>query len=139
MPVYQISEKANNLSKAVLDASFYIHTQLGPGLLEKVYEECLVHLLEKQNMKVERQKPVPVSFENVHIDTGFRLDLLVEDELIVELKSVEKVLPLHEAQLHTYLKLSKKDLGLLLNFNVRHFKDGIKRIGMAQKTQRSFV
>lgn len=115
-----------------MDCCFYIHTQLGPGLLESVYEECLFHLLKEKGIPVERQKTLPITLGNIIIPSGLRLDLLVNDDIIVELKAVEKIIPIHEAQLHTYLKLSEKPLGLLINFNVRSLKDGIKRIAMTR-------
>lgn len=139
MALYQISEKTNLLSKTILDAAFRVHSELGPGLLESVYEACLAQVLLKGGIKVERQKVLPVRFEDMLIETGFRLDLLVENEIIVEIKAHEKILPVHEAQLFTYLKLSQKPLGMILNFNARHLKDGIKRIAMAQNYSEDFV
>lgn len=123
-----ISEHANLVSKTILDCCFFVHTQLGPGLLESVYEECVFHFLKAKNLEVERQKPVPIQIADLHLPCGLRLDLLVENEIILELKAVERILPIHEAQIHTYLKLSGKRLGLLVNFNVRSLKDGIIRI-----------
>ena len=131
--IYEISEETNRLSKSILDCCFYIHTKLGPGLLESVYEECLFHFLLKENIKVEKQKALPVKIDDLILPTGLRLDLLVEDQIIVELKSVERLMPIHEAQIHTYLKLSGKPLGLLLNFNVPSMKDGIRRIAMTKQ------
>ncbi len=128
-----ITEETNKLSKEILDCCFYIHTKLGPGLLESVYEDCLFHFLLQRKINVEKQKTLPIKIDDFKIPTALRLDLLVEDQIIVELKSVERLLPLHEAQLHTYLKLSGKPLGLLLNFNVKSMKDGIKRIAMTKQ------
>ncbi len=139
MTVYRIDETTNRLSKDILDAAFYIHTHLGPGLLEKVYEESLCHVLQKKGFSVEKQKILPVTFDDIYIEAGFRTDLIVDDTIIIELKACEKILPVHEAQLHTYLKLSKKPLGLILNFNVKSLKDGIKRIAMAQNQKENFV
>lgn len=139
MTVYEIDEHTNRLSKEVLDASFYVHTKLGPGLLESVYVSCVAHLLTQKGFNIETEKTLPVVFDTIKVDAGFRLDMLVEDRLIVEFKAVEKLLPVHEAQLHTYLKLSGKSLGLLLNFNVKSLKDGIKRIAMSQNEKRNFV
>lgn len=139
MTVYNIDTGTNQLSKAVLDAAFYIHTQMGPGLLESVYEKCMFHYLSRQGYKVEGQKVLPVFFDGFLIESGFRLDLLIEDKLIVEIKACEKILPIHEAQIHTYLKLSEKTLGLILNFNVRSMKDGIKRIAKTNMAKENFV
>lgn len=105
---------------------------MGPGLLEKVYEESLCYFLAKQGMAFERQKVLPLFIEGNRLDAGFKLDLVVEDFIIVELKSVEKLLPVHDAQLYTYLKLSGYPLGLLINFNVKLLKDGLKRMAMTK-------
>jgi GxxExxY protein len=105
-----------------------VHTALGPGLLESTYEACLVHELKKAGLKVLSQVALPVNYDGETIELGYRIDLLVEDVIIVELKSVDKIIPLHQAQLMSYLKLSGNRLGLLINFNVLHLKDGIKRI-----------
>ena len=137
--IYEIDEKSNKASKVILDMAFQVHTALGPGLLESVYETCLAHKLLRQGLKVERQKVLPVQFEGELIETGFRTDLIVEDCVIVELKACEKILPLHEAQLHTYLKLSDITLGLLLNFNETSLKNGIKRIAKSKESKKNFV
>jgi len=126
------SQDDNNLSGEVIASAIHIHSILGPGLFEKVYQECLFYHLSKKGFKVEREKILPVTFEDVFLDAGYRLDLLIEDRLIVELKAVEKIMPVHEAQLYTYLKLSKKPFGLILNFNCPRLKDGIKRMAMTQ-------
>jgi GxxExxY protein len=139
MSIYQIDAEKNRLSKEILDCAFHVHTQLGPGLVEKIYEECFAHTLKKRNINFERQKYLPVYFDDTKIDAGLRLDLLVEDKVIVELKACEKIIPVHEAQLHTYLKLSGKSLGLLINFNVSSLKDGIKRIAMTKNLNKSFA
>jgi len=115
-------------SGKVLSAAFKVHTALGPGLLEKVYEECLHYELLKIGLQVERQKPMPLVYETVKMDCGCRLDLFVEKSLIVEVKAVEVFNDVHIAQLLTYLRLSNIRLGLLLNFKVVHLCDGIKRI-----------
>jgi GxxExxY protein len=128
----EISGQTNRISKEILDSCFYIHTKLGPGLLESVYEETLFHFLKEKSLKVERQKVLPIQIDNLVIPSGLRLDLIVEDSVIVELKAVEKIAPIHEAQMHTYLKLSGTPLGLIINFNVRSLKDGIKRIAMSK-------
>ncbi len=116
------------VGKKVLDAAYDVHSALGPGLLESVYEACLAHKLREQKILVETQVVMPVTFEGVQIETGLRLDLLAGKQVIVELKSVESMIPLYEAQLLTYLKVTGLRLGYLINFNVVHLKDGIKRM-----------
>jgi GxxExxY protein len=118
----------NEISGEIIDAAMKVHSVLGPGLLESAYEACLKHELLKRGLKVVSQVMLPVQYDGVVIDAGYRIDLLVEDSVVIELKAVEKVVPIHEAQLLTYLKLSGMRLGLLLNFNVLHMKDGIKRM-----------
>ena len=118
----------NQIAKEIVDAAYKIHTTLGPGLLESVYEAVMVHDLKNRNLNVERQKPIPVVYEDVRLDEGFRADLLVEDKVIVELKSVETIAPVHKKQLLTYLRLADKRLGLLVNFGVAKIKDGITRV-----------
>jgi len=118
----------NEVSGQIVDAAMRVHTALGPGLLESAYEGCLTYELRKRGLKVAAQVGLPVVYEGVNIDVGYRIDLLVDDLVIVELKAVDKLAPIHEAQLLTYLKLSGKRLGLLINFNVLHLKDGIKRM-----------
>jgi len=118
----------NEVSGQIVDAAMRVHTALGPGLLESAYEGCLTYELRKRGLKVAPQVGLPVVYEGVNIDVGYRIDLLVDDLVIVELKAVDKLAPIHEAQLLTYLKLSGKRLGLLINFNVLHLKDGIKRM-----------
>ncbi len=118
----------NKVSGDVVDAAMHVHSVLGPGLLESVYETCLSHELNKRGLLVQTQISLPVHYDHLELDTGFRLDLLVENNIIVELKAVEKLLPIHKAQLLTYLKLSRKSLGLLINFNSVHLRDGIKRM-----------
>lgn len=125
-----IAAETERIASIVLDAAFKVHRALGPGLLESVYELCLCHELAKQNVPFERQLALPVLYEGLSIDAGFRLDLLVADFVVVELKAVEKLTPLFEAQLLTYLKLSGKRLGLLINFNTPLLKDGIKRLAL---------
>lgn len=120
--------KMNQISGQIIDAAMKVHSVLGPGLLESAYEGCLLHELNKRGLKVQSQVALPVHYAGVEIELGYRLDLLVEDCVIVELKAVEKITPLHQAQILSYLKLSNKSLGLLINFNVLHLKEGIKRI-----------
>ena len=114
--------------KMILDCSFKVHTALGPGLLESAYENCLYYELQQSGLYVEKQKPLPLVYKEVKLEAGYRIDLLVENKVIVEIKSVESLADLHMAQIITYLKLSGCKLGLLANFNVRHLKDGIKRV-----------
>jgi GxxExxY protein len=118
----------NELTERVIGSCIEIHRSLGPGLLESAYEECLCHELSAAHIGFERQKPLPVRYKGVKLDCGYRLDLVVEQKLIIELKAIEQLLPIHEAQLLTYLKLSGLTLGLLINFNVPVLKSGIKRI-----------
>ena len=118
----------NEISGEIVDAAFHIHSKLGPGLLESVYEVILARELEKRGLKVERQKVVPIVFEGVRFTEGFCADLVVEDAVIVELKSVEQLAPVHHKQLLTYLRLLDYRLGLLINFGAPVIKDGIKRI-----------
>ena len=118
----------NAIAKEIVDAAFRIHTALGPGLLESVYDAVLSYELGRRGLRIARQHPIPVVYENIRIDTGFRADLIVEDKVIVEIKSVEVVVPVHKKQLLTYLRLADKRLGLLINFQVALIKDGITRI-----------
>ena len=118
----------NEIAGQVVDAAFKIHKTLGPGLLESVYEEILAFELRKRELKLERQVAVPVVYESVRLEIGFRIDLLVEDKLIIEVKSVEKILDVHKSQLLTYLKLTGKRLGLLINFNEKLIKSGMSRV-----------
>ena len=116
------------VGKKVLDAAFKVHTGLGPGLLESVYEACLAYEIHKSGLKVETQVAFPVVYEGVHVDAGLRMDMLVEKCVIVEIKSVETMNPIYKAQLLTYLKLTKIRLGYLINFNVPHLRDGFERM-----------
>jgi GxxExxY protein len=118
----------NHISGKIIEAAMTVHSALGPGLLESAYEACLLHELRKIGLLVSSQVSLPIMYDGLKIDAGYRIDLLVEDCVIVELKAVEKVLPIHEAQILSYLKLSNKRLGLLVNFNVVHLKDGLKRV-----------
>lgn len=118
----------NDISGLVVDAAIHVHKNLGPGLLESIYEEALCYELGKRNIAFERQKTLTVPYEDIILNTQLRLDLIVENQIVVELKSSEKIIPLYEAQLLTYLKISGLPLGLLLNFNSTLMKDGIRRI-----------
>jgi GxxExxY protein len=118
----------NEVTAQIVDAAYRIHTELGPGLLETVYEVTLAHALRKRGLRVRRQVPVPVEYEGLQFDEGFRMDLLVEESIIVEIKSVEKNHPVHPKQLRRHLVLAKLQLGLVLNFGLERMKDGITRI-----------
>lgn len=117
----------DNITSIIIGAAIEVHKELGPGLMESVYEVCLQKLLLRHDLKVERQVKLPVVFKGEKLDKDFFIDMLVEDKIIVELKCVDEILPIHEAQLLTYLKLSGNNLGLIINFNVVLLKDGIKR------------
>jgi len=116
------------LSGKVLRAAIDVHRELGPGLLESTYEACLCHELTVSGIAFQRQLELPVLYKGIALSCGYRIDMLVEDKILLEIKSVDRLLPIHEAQLLTYLKLSRTPLGLLLNFNVPLLKDGIKRL-----------
>ena len=118
----------NDITGTIVDAAMTVHSELGPGLLESTYEACLFHELKSRNIHILNQLTLPVIYKQARIGTGYRIDLLVEDKVIIELKVVDKLLPIHEAQLLTYLKLSNKKVGLLINFNTLRLKHGIKRI-----------
>jgi GxxExxY protein len=118
----------NEITGIILEEAIKIHTNLGPGLFESVYEEVLFYRLTKRNLKVERQVPIPVFYEEVKMEIGFKADLIVEEEVIVEIKSIESLAPVHHKQLLTYLKLTTLKVGLLINFNEELLKNGIKRI-----------
>jgi GxxExxY protein len=121
-------ERSNQLSQEIIGAAIEVHRELGPGLLESAYEACLCHELFLRKIPFVHQVPLPINFKGVHLDCGYRMDLLVDDLVIVELKSVESLRPLDEAQLLTYLRQKKLWLGLLINFNVTVLKKGIKRM-----------
>jgi len=114
--------------KRILDISFAVHTELGPGLLESAYEECLYYELKNSGLIVEKQKALPLVYKEVKLDAGYRVDLFIENSIIIEIKSVEALCDIHLAQILTYMKLAHCKLGLLVNFNVKHLKDGIKRV-----------
>lgn len=116
------------LSGAILGAAIEVHRELGPGLLESTYEECLCYEFSVRGIAFQRQLELPVCYKSLRLESGYRIDILVADKIVLELKSVERLLPIHHAQLITYLKLSGRKLGLLMNFNVSFMKDGIKRI-----------
>ena len=118
----------NEISSIVVDVCYKIHVKLGPGLLESVYEAILYHELVKRGLNIERQKPLPVIWDGIALDIGFRADLIVENKVILEIKSVEQIIEIHGKQVLTYLKITKMKLGLLINFNVPIIKLGIKRV-----------
>ena len=118
----------NEITGKIIECAIKVHKVLGPGLLEGTYEVCLVHELKKAKLRVESQVFLPVVYDGIELDAGYRLDILVEDKIIVELKTVENILPIHKAQTLTYLKLANKRIGLIINFNVALLKSGIKRI-----------
>ena len=120
--------EVNDLTKTIIGAAIEVHRTLGPGLLESTYEACLFYELEQMGLFVERQVELPVKYKNVRVEIGYRIDLLVENQVIIEVKSVKELLPVHMAQMITYLKISNKSKGLLMNFNVAKLIDGVKRI-----------
>ena len=118
----------NYLSKEILDASITVHKEMGPGLLESVYEYCLINELQRRNILLENQVSVPLFYKGEQLEKGFKLDIMVEKEIIVEIKAVEQILPVHKAQVISYLRLAGKKLGFLINFNVPLLKDGFIRL-----------
>jgi GxxExxY protein len=121
-------QELNALTERIIGLAIKVHKVLGPGLLESTYEICFAYELEKNGFKVERQKVLPVVYEGISIECGYRIDLMINGKIVLELKSIEKFLPVHEAQLLSYLKLSRCKLGLLINFNTKYLKDGIVRL-----------
>ena len=121
-------DSLNNVTSGIIGAAIDVHRALGPGLLESAYEACLAYELIQREMKVEQQKPLPLIYRDVQLDCGYRIDLLVDDAVIVEIKSVDSLAPIHQAQLLSYLKLSGCEVGLLINFNVKLLKQGIVRM-----------
>ena len=117
----------NKITEAIIGCAIEVHRNLGPGLLESAYEECLFYELENHGFKVDRQVPVPVIYKDIKLECGYRIDILVENTVVVELKSIDALAPIHEAQILTYMKFANKPLGLLMNFNVTLLKNGIKR------------
>src|ERR1700756_1037543 len=120
--------RVNRITGAVISAAMKVHSHLGPGLLESAYEACLAHELRKQNLRVAQQVGLPVIYDGERIDLGYRIDLIIEDLVIVEIKCVEAINPVHQAQLLSYIRLSGRHIGLLINFDVAHLRDGIKRM-----------
>lgn len=128
-----MGEGVNKLTEKIIGAAIEVHRHLGPGLLESTYEACLLYELEQRGLRVERQKSLPVVYKEVQLEQGYRIDLLVENAVVVELKTVEGIAAVHEAQILSYLKLSGCQVGLLLNFNVKLLKDGIHRFAMSRR------
>ncbi len=128
-----MKKDVNKVTEKIIGAAIEVHRHLGPGLLESTYETCLAYELKQLGLVVERQKPLPLVYKEIQLDQGYRLDFLVEQSVIVELKAVEKLNSVHEAQLLSYLKLSGYPIGLLINFNVRLLKQGIRRFVMSKK------
>lgn len=121
-------EEINQVTQTIIGAAIEVHRALGPGLLESAYEACLVYELTERGLRVEVQKPLALVYKSVTLDCGYRLDLLVENEIVVEIKAIECILPIHQAQVISYLRLSGCKVGLIINFNVKLLKDGIERI-----------
>ena len=121
------AQRVNELTGKIIGSGIEVHRALGPGLLESIYEECLCYELHQQGIKFERQKELPIHYKNVRLNSGYRIDLLVDNSLVIELKAVEYVLPVHKAQILSYMKLLNSKIGLLMNFNVPVLKDGITR------------
>lgn len=121
------ANEINALTESIIGAAMKVHSALGPGLLESAYEACLAHLLRRRGFHVQTQLELPLVFEGVRIDAGYRIDMVVNDSVLLELKCVEKIASVHEAQIISYLRLSKKNVALLINFHVRHLRDGIRR------------
>ena len=121
-------QRLDSITGQIISCAIKVHRALGPGLLESAYEACLVFELTDSSLKVEQQKPLPIVYREVSLDVGYRLDILVEDSVIVEIKAVDQLAPIHQAQLLSYLKLSSCQVGLLINFNVKALKQGIQRV-----------
>ena len=121
-------DRLDQITRRIIGAAIEVHRHLGPGLLESAYEICLCHELRDRGLRVEQQKPLPVLYKDVQLDCGYRMDLVVEDAVVVEIKAIEQLMPIHDAQLLSYLRLSGKSVGLLINFHVRLLKNGMKRI-----------
>ncbi|MGA2356807.1 MAG: GxxExxY protein [Terriglobales bacterium] len=122
------NDSLDEISHRIIGAAIEVHRHLGPGLLESAYQSCLAFELKQLGLKLEEQKPLPVVYKNAKLDCDYRLDFVVEDEIIIEIKAIEKLLPIHDAQLLSYLRLTKKRVGLLMNFHVPVLKNGLKRI-----------
>ncbi len=128
----EVDPETDKVGAEIVEAAFKVHRTLGPGLLENAYEACLAYEINKRGLKIERQAPVPLNYGEVRLDVGFRLDLWVENRVFVEVKAVELIIPIHEAQILTYLKLTENQLGFLINFNIRLLKKGLKRVVLSR-------
>lgn len=126
----EVDAKTDRIARTVIDSGFKVHKTLGPGLLESAYEHCLAYELMQRGLAVRRQVPLPIIYEGARLDAGYQLDLLVEDSIVLEIKAIEALTRLHEAQMLTYLRLSGLRLGLLMNFNVALFKQGVRRLAL---------
>lgn len=127
---WKINMISEELTEQIIGAAIEVHKSLGPGLLESAYEECLCHELGLRGLGFERQKPIPLKYKRIKLDCGYRIDILVENKVIIELKTVEEIMPVHEAQLLTYLRLANIKVGLIINFYVPVLKDGIRRMAL---------
>lgn len=128
MDVESEKQRINDLTEKIIGCAIEVHRAIGPGLLESAYEECLCFELAQAGIRFERQVPLPVSYKGIQLDCGYRIDIVVEGVVIIEIKAVERIIPVHEAQLLSYLKLYDKPVGLLLNFHAPRLRDGLKRI-----------
>jgi GxxExxY protein len=122
------AERLDAITEKVIGGAIAVHRALGPGLLESAYEECLCYELSQAKLSFERQVPLPVTYKGINLDCGYRMDIVVEDKIVIEIKAVEKLIPVHDAQLLSYLKLGKRPVGLLMNFHTSVLKNGLKRI-----------
>ena len=132
----EVDSELDEIATKVVDAAFKVHFNLGPGLLENAYEACLEYETQEKGLKVERQMALPLNYQKVRLDAGFRVDLLVENRLIIEVKAVESLLPVHRAQVITYLRLSGNQLGFLINFNAPTLKKGLERIVLSNSKKK---
>ena len=121
-------DRLDSITRRIIGAAIEVHRHLGPGLLESAYETCLAYELREIGLQVEQQKPLPITYKNVKLDCGYRLDLVIEDSVVIEIKAIEKLAPIHDAQLLSYLRIADKRVGLIVNFHVRVLKNGLKRI-----------
>jgi GxxExxY protein len=134
----ELAMHENEIAKVVVDIAFHIHQTFGPGMLESAYQAVMIHELNKRGLKVQSEVAIPIVYEGIQISTGFRADMIVEDKLIIELKSIEMVMPVHKKQLLTYLRLADKKLGLLINFGGNIFKGSVTRIANGLEEDESF-
>ena len=121
-------DRLDSITRRIIGAAIEVHRHLGPGLLESAYETCLAYELRQIGLRVEQQKPLPITYKEVKLDCGYRMDLIVEDSIVVEIKAIERLAPIHDAQLLSYLRVADKRVGLIINFHVRVLKNGLKRI-----------